>query len=117
MMHGCASGKGGVVVYVDMATKKGGIRHDHPTAHPAVVRDMSTGHEITVAADGCQPLFFFRATINGYSFAKNIVIADLDTSVASLVAQVLGCRSDYHAREKLIVFSYGDPSGERDVVH
>ena len=116
-MHGCSSGKGSVIVYVDMATKKCGIGHYDPAADAAVVRDMRTGHEVTEAANSRKSFFFFRAAINGYSFAEHIMIADLDTGVASLVAQVLGCRSDYHARETLIVFSYGDPAGERDVVH
>ena len=117
MMYGCSSGKGSVVVHVHVATEQRGIGHHDPTADTTVVCDMGTGHEIAVTADGRETLFFFRGAIDGDSFAKDIVVTDLDAGVTTLPAEVLGSRPDYHARKELVVFSYGDPFGERNVVY
>ena len=117
MMNGRSSRKSSMVVHVDVAAEERGIGHHNPAADAAVMCNVSTGHEITMAADGRQTFFFFSPPIDGYSFAKHIVVTDLDAGVAPLVAQVLGGGSNYHAGKKLIVFSYGNSPSECDVVH
>ena len=71
----------------------------------AVVSDVAIDHEIIVTADDGLPCLG-RAPMNGDAFAKNVAIADFQTSRLALVPEVLRPLSQNGAGEDLVLTAH-----------
>ena len=49
----------------------------------AIVRDVHVDHQQVVRADAGNPLLFFAAPVDRHSFAKDVMVADLDAGRAA----------------------------------
>lgn len=93
LMHASKTSENGVILNDDMAGESAIVGKNNMVANGAIVRDVSVGEEISMAADLCHGIRR-RASIDGAEFAKAIPIADFEPRGFPCVFQVLRALSD-----------------------
>src|SRR4051812_18813415 len=78
------------------------IRHNNVVAESHVVSDVRIGEDVVVVADGSS-VALVSGAVDGYIFAKSIVVADSSTGYAPLPFEILRIQADAGKRENLVV--------------
>src|SRR5713101_8107077 len=101
-MNVAVAGQNHVVSNLAMAPDHRAIGEDAAIADEAIMRDMAIGHEVIVTADTSGP-GVGGAAMDGDAFAKDVVVADFQTSRLSLVLQMLWPFTQYRASEDQVL--------------
>jgi len=79
-----------VVLHGDVAPQGGGVGHDDPVAHLAVMGHVAVRHEEVAVADASDAAAGGRAPVHGGEFPDGVVIPDEEPGLFPLELQVLG---------------------------
>ncbi len=91
---------GGPIFHDYMTGESSGIGQEHVVANRGIVADMGIGHDQRVAADPCHSAALGRASVDGHTFANDVLVANLDTRIFSAEAQVLRLDADGAKRKE-----------------
>ncbi len=111
-----ATGQSSIVGNMHMSTQHDVVGHDDSIADLAIMGNVAAGHQVAIAAQAGDAIFFFGCPIDGNRFAKDITIADDDLRRRALVTQILRFGADHHPREQMIVATENRITGEGDIV-
>lgn len=105
------AGDEGAIVHGDKAGEEGAIGDDDAVADPAVMAEMTVGHEQIVGAYPGGVIVGIGA-MDGHMFAEGIVIADIDAGEAAAEAEVLGSAADDAPGGEHVAGAGGGGAGE-----
>jgi hypothetical protein len=96
----------GVIVDRDVTRKRGRIRHDDVISQSAVMSDVRVCHYEVVVADSRTAATAFRTPMDIHILSKDVVVADREERLFTLILQVLRRQTDRAERIKLVARSY-----------
>lgn len=103
------------IVNMHVPAEQNAVDQNHVIEDPAVVRDMTIGHEQIVVADAGDSVFLLGTTIDGDSFAKTIVVADRDFRIGILPTDILRIAPDHGIRPEAVVASDRRATNDHDM--
>src|SRR5690606_3115996 len=89
LVHAGKPAKDHAVTNVDVAGDRGVVGEDAVIANDAIVGNMHIGHEKIIAADARQAVVLHGATMQGGTFANDIVVTNFQAGRFTLVFLVL----------------------------
>lgn len=104
------------IMDMDVAAEHRSVGNDHVAADFAIVSDVNASHEVAVASDGCNSIFFFSRSVDRDTFTNHVVVTDDDSSRSPFVANVLGLTANHGEGMDVIVLTDRTMSLDRDVV-
>ena len=78
--------------------------------------NMGVAHQEVIVAKTSDAVFFFAGTIDRDAFAEGVVVADFDTGVAALVAEILWLCADDNVWVQDVVVTDRHVAHERNIV-
>jgi hypothetical protein len=97
-------------------TKHHIVGGNHPIFNNAIMRDVTSSHEIAIATDRSDPQVLLCSAIDRHALSKNIAVADDDLRWGPLIRKILRLPTNHATWEELVVPANGGMPSQCDAI-